>query len=112
MNEFNRILILLLFFVAVGCNKIRERADVVILGGKIYTVNDEQPIVRSVAVKGDKILFAGSEKEGRAYISDGTRIIDLQGKVMTPGFIEGHGHIMGIGYNELELNLMSAKSYE
>jgi hypothetical protein len=39
-------------------------------------------------------------------------VIDLQGKTMTPGFIEGHGHFMGLGYNEMNLDLMNVKSYE
>src|SRR3970040_1355900 len=104
MNLVNRTFILFLLFVMVACKKTPEWADLVILGGKIYTVDDRQPVVQAVAVKGNKVLFAGSEKEGRAFIHDKTNVIDLQGKVMTPGFIEGHGHIMGIGYNELELN--------
>ena len=58
-----------------------------------------------------KIEFAGSEKEAREYIGDKTEVIDLGGKTMTPGFIEGHGHIMGVGYNELNLDLASVKNY-
>jgi predicted amidohydrolase YtcJ len=103
------------FSVAVmvlSCTAKKEPADMVILGGKIYTVNSQTPLVEAVAVKDDKISFTGSETEARKYIGDKTEVIDLQGKMMTPGFIEGHGHIMGVGYNELNLDLMSVKSYE
>uniref|UniRef100_UPI004047E270 amidohydrolase n=1 Tax=Roseivirga sp. TaxID=1964215 RepID=UPI004047E270 len=41
-----------------------------------------------------------------------TQVVDLQGKTMTPGFIESHGHLMGIGYNKLELDLMYVKTYD
>jgi predicted amidohydrolase YtcJ len=98
--------------MVLSCTAKKEPADMVILGGKIYTVNSQIPLVDAVVVKDAKISFAGSETEARKYIGDETEIIDLQGKMMTPGFIEGHGHIMGVGYNELNLDLMSVKSYE
>lgn len=95
-----------------SCGKKQMPADVVILGGKIYTVVDKQPVVEAVAVKADKIVFAGSEEEVRSFIDDKTSVIELQGKILTPGFIEGHGHIMGVGYNELNLDLMNVRSYD
>ncbi|MEO5602435.1 MAG: amidohydrolase [Cyclobacteriaceae bacterium] len=95
-----------------GCQKKYDPADLVIFGGKIYTVHGQHPVVEAVAVKGNRIIFAGSEKEAGKYKGDQTQIIDLQGKIMTPGFIEGHGHLMGVGYNALELDLMSVRSYE
>ncbi len=94
-----------------SCQSKPEPADLVILGGTIYTVNEKQPMVEAVAVRGDKIIFAGPEAEAHNYIQDKTQIIDLRGKVMTPGFIEGHAHLMGVGYNELNLDLMDTKSY-
>ncbi len=102
--------ILTIGFLA-SCQSKPAPADLVILGGTIYTVNEKQPTVEAVAVQGDKIIFAGSETEARKYIVDKTLVIDLEGKVMTPGFIEGHGHLMGVGYNELNLDLMSTKSF-
>lgn len=102
----------LYFVFALSCSERRQHADLVILGEAIYTMNEQQPVVQAVAVAGQKILFTGSAKEGRHFIDDDTRVIDLKEQVMTPGFIEGHGHIMGVGYNELELDLMAARSYE
>lgn len=112
MKLINALFFIFLFFMVSACQHNPGQADCVILGGKIYTVNPQQPVVEAVAVKGNKILFAGSEKEAKNYLSDHTEVIDLQGKIMTPGFIEGHGHLMGIGYNEMELDLMAVKSYE
>jgi predicted amidohydrolase YtcJ len=57
-------------------------------------------------------VYAGSRNGLSKFQGEQTRVIDLQGKVMTPGFIEGHGHIMGLGYNELHLDLMAVTSYE
>ena len=80
-------------------------ADLVIRGGTIYTMDETSPIAEAVAVSGDKIVFAGSAIEVEKYIGKETQVIDLQGKTMTPGLVEGHGHIMGLGYNELNLDL-------
>ncbi|HEU5289293.1 MAG TPA: amidohydrolase [Cyclobacteriaceae bacterium] len=108
-----RILICLtLIALIVSCTSEMKSAEVVILGGKIYTVNDKQPIVEAVVVNNGKIEFAGIEAEARKWIGDSTQVIDLKGKIMTPGFIEGHGHLMGVGDNELNLDLMGVKSFE
>ncbi|HEX8060252.1 MAG TPA: amidohydrolase, partial [Cyclobacteriaceae bacterium] len=108
-----RIFLSLLFIVILfSCSEKRAPADTIIYGGKIYTMNNSQPEVEAVAVSGTKIVFTGSQAEAMEYKGDNTRMIDLQGKTMTPGFIEGHGHIMGLGYNELNLNLSDVKSYD
>jgi predicted amidohydrolase YtcJ len=106
--------LLLVFFLLVGISSCgtRNPADLIILGGKIYTVDDDHPVVEAVVVHGDKITYAGSASEARKFEGENTQIIDLEGKVMTPGFIEGHGHFMGVGYGELNLDLMYVKSYE
>ncbi len=96
----------------ISCSTQNPQADLIIHGGKIYSVNDSNPIVEAVAVKGDKIIFAGTEKEAERFNNEKTLVIDLQGKTMTPGFIEGHGHLFGLGFNELTLNLADVKSYE
>ncbi len=90
----------------------KEAATMLIHGGTIYTVDSVQTTVEAVATKNDKILFAGSLSEAEAYKTEQTKVIDLQGKTMTPGLIEGHGHFMGLGYNELNLDLMSTTSYQ
>jgi predicted amidohydrolase YtcJ len=103
---------LFFFLLLVSCAPKKEPADLVFLGGKIYTSNDQQPQVEAVVVKGEKIEFAGSEKEAREWVGEKTQVVDLKGKTMTAGFIESHGHIMGLGYSELNLDLMTAKSFE
>jgi predicted amidohydrolase YtcJ len=97
--------------LCLGCND-QKHADLVIFGGKIYTVNDNAPTAEAIAVSGDKIIFVGTEIEGKEFITKETTVIDLQGKTMTPGLIEGHGHIMGVGYNELNLDLSSVTSFD
>ena len=94
-----------------ACEKnSKPKADLVIKGGKIYTVA-QQPEAEAVAVIGDRIVFVGPEETLEPWIGEETKVVDLGGKTMTPGFIEGHGHIMGLGYNELDLDLLEVKNY-
>ncbi|MCU0357290.1 MAG: amidohydrolase [Cyclobacteriaceae bacterium] len=103
---------LILLFILVSSCSSPEPADTIFLGGTIYTVNDAQPVVEAIAVRGDFIIAVGTEQEVRQYEGKNTRVINLEGKTMTPGFIEGHGHFMGVGYNELNLDLMYVNSYD
>ena len=112
MNKLNKILFAAFLSLFLSACNTRQEADLIISGGKIYTVNEQQPVVEAVAVKDGKILFVGGEEESQKYKGEKTQLVDLGGKTMTPGFIEGHGHIMGVGYNELNLDLMAVKSYD
>ena len=108
-----KCIVLLFFFVGLfSCAEQSPQADLIIHGGKIYTVEDNNPIVEAVAVKEGKIIFTGTENEVEKFRTEKTEIIDLQGKTMTPGFIEGHGHLFGLGFSELTVNLADVKSYE
>lgn len=94
------------------CSEKKTPADLIIRGGTIYTVESGSPTVEAVAVTGAKIVYAGDLKGLAKYEGEQTQVLDLQGKVMTPGFIEGHGHFMGLGYSEMNLDLMNVTSYE
>jgi predicted amidohydrolase YtcJ len=96
----------------LSCRPSEPPADLILHGGTIYTVSESQPTAEAVVVRADTIVFVGSRKKALQWKGESTQMIDLAGLTMTPGFIEGHGHIMGIGYNELDLNLMDVKSYD
>ncbi|WP_296314043.1 amidohydrolase [Winogradskyella sp. UBA3174] len=103
----------LMVFSLLACsNPKSEFATLLIYGGTIYTVESTSETVEAVATKNNKILFAGSSAEAETYKNEQTKVIDLKGKTMTPGLIEGHGHFMGLGYNELNLDLMNTTSYQ
>jgi len=113
MNRFAPISFLLIVsFGLIQCSEKKTPADLVIKGGTIYTVETDNTTVEAVAVKGDTIVYAGDLAGLSKYEGEETKVIDLAGKTMTPGFIEGHGHFMGLGYNELNLDLMNITSYE
>ncbi|MBL7863108.1 MAG: amidohydrolase [Cyclobacteriaceae bacterium] len=104
--------VVLLAVSLVQCAGKKTPADLIIRGGTIYTMESANPTVEAVAVRGDTIVYSGDVNGLAPYEGELTQVIDLQGKTMTPGFIEGHGHLMGLGYNELNLDLMNVASYD
>ena len=89
-----------------------DAADLVLNNAKIYTVNKNQPEAEALAVKSGKIVFIGSNSEAKKYIGDSTEVIDVKGQFVMPGFIEGHGHIHGLGLSLTNLNLMNVKNWD
>lgn len=81
-------------------------ADVVYLNGTILTINDDQPTVEAVAVKDGRIVAVGDRRLIEPLRGDATRVIDLQGKTMLPGFVDSHGHAYMIGLQATTANLL------
>lgn len=106
--------VLATMFVVLGqfsCST-QQQADLVIFNGRIYTVDPSQPVVEAVAVAGGRIVHTGLWNDTQKWVGDSTQVLDLNGKTMTPGFIEGHAHLMGIGKNLLDLDLAATRSYD
>jgi predicted amidohydrolase YtcJ len=109
----NRNLILAFCLVALAsCARKETPADLIVRGGTIYTVDSIKPTAEAIAIRNGIIVAVGTAAEVEPFIGEQTQFLDLKGRVATPGFIEGHGHLMGVGYNELELDLMSTKSFD
>ncbi len=111
-KQMKRFIFLLFSILLFACADKETPADMIISGGVIYTANKDNPVVEAIAVLNDKIVYAGSLAGVEKYKEKSTQLIDLQGKAMTPGFIEGHAHFFGVGYFELDLDLMKAKNYD
>lgn len=71
-----------------------QPANYVLLNGSVYTVNTRQPWAQAVAVRGDQIVYVGDNAGARAFIGKGSRAIDLKGKLLLPGFVESHIHVL------------------
>ncbi|WP_428673812.1 amidohydrolase [Roseibium sp.] len=67
-------------------------ADFVFTNGKVYTVDQDNSWAEAVAVRGNEIVYVGDNAGAEALSGDGTETIDLEGKMMLPGFVEGHFH--------------------
>lgn len=89
-----------------------QEIDVVFVNGNIATMDADQPKAEAVAVRDDRIAAVGSNEEIRQLASDETKIVDLDGKFLMPGFIEGHGHFLRLGESRMMLDLTKAKSWD
>ncbi len=89
-----------------------EKADLVLLGGKVVTMDPKRPAAEALAVRGDKVVAVGTDKEIAEMVGDATRVIRLKGRLAIPGFIEGHGHFVGLGQSRMMLDLRDARSWD
>src|SRR3954462_4860961 len=87
-------------------------ADLVLTNGRIVTVENTQPEAQAIAINDDKITALGTSGAMQKYVGPNTRVIDLQGQLAIPGFIESHGHFTGVGGAQLQLNLMNVQSWD
>src|SRR5262245_39099860 len=69
-----------------------ERADVILRGGPVITLDAADRVAEAVAVKGNRILATGSNGDLQALAGRQTRVVDLKGRSVTPGFIDAHTH--------------------
>ena len=83
--------------VTVPTRAQQPSATVVLTNGKIITVDDRFSIVQAVAIRGDRIVAAGSDQEIEKLAGAGTRRIDLRGKAVIPGLIDNHMHLLRAG---------------
>ncbi|HEY7285444.1 MAG TPA: amidohydrolase [Vicinamibacterales bacterium] len=75
-------------------------ADLVFRGGKVITVDQENRISSAVAVAGNRIAAVGSDQEIGRLIGSRTRVVDLNGRTLLPGFIDSHSHVEGLATSE------------
>lgn len=84
-----------------------ESADIVYQNGPILTIDDSAPAAEAVAVKDGIVIAVGTEEEVFKLQDDATKLIDLEGRTMLPGFVDAHGHVMGGGLQALSANLLA-----
>jgi predicted amidohydrolase YtcJ len=87
-------------------------ADLVLTNGRVVTVDEATPEAQAIAVTGDRITALGSSADIKRYVGPGTKVIDVKGQFVMPGFTEGHGHFTGVGESQLQLNLMKVQTWD
>ncbi|MEM1328679.1 MAG: amidohydrolase [Bacteroidota bacterium] len=111
----NQLLTTLLFSVLLllsACETAeKSNADLILHNGNIYTVDTDQPIATAVAVQDGKIIAIGDDDLVDEYKGETTKVIDLEGQFMMPGFIEGHAHFSGLGTSLMNLNFLRSKNW-
>ena len=73
--------------------EVPRQADIVFQNGAVYTVDQQRSMAEAVAVKGKDIIFVGSNSAAAELVGPKTEVIDLDGKMVLPGFIDSHAHV-------------------
>ncbi len=102
--------VLLLFpLLLAACSS--PQADLVLTNGTVFPL-DGKGEAEALAAADGTILDVGSDADIEAYVGDQTRVVDLDGRLAVPGFIEGHGHYMGLGQALMQLDLMDTSTWD
>src|SRR5688572_16229129 len=109
---FSIPLSLLLAFLLAPQTPGVSPADIVFKNGNIYTVDERRPKAEAIAIKGDRIVFVGSNRDANKYMGQATDVVDLMGKTVLPGLTDSHQHLSGVGFREMTLNLEGTTSVE
>src|SRR5229473_3890965 len=91
---------------------LAQPADLVLRSGRLITLESSAPQAQALAARGGKITALGTNQQMQAFIGPSTKVIDLGGRLAIPGFIEGHGHFMGLGSSKMVLNLRDVKNWD
>ena len=91
VKKITRVIFVLALLVSSGCVK-KIPADMVFYHGTVLTVDKNMTEAQAVALKEGKIIAVGTEKEVLEYKGSNTKIVDLQGMTLMPGFVETHSH--------------------
>jgi hypothetical protein len=98
------ISLLIIIMVTSSSNYNKEEADLVIINGKVLTIDKDNPVSEAIAVKGEKIIAIGTSSQISRMISKGiTKIIDAGGRLVIPGFNDAHVHFGPLDPDFIEL---------
>src|SRR5215813_6376712 len=109
------LLLFLFLLISPACQIQKEAssgvADLVIRNAKVYTVDPQRAWAQAVAVKGERILWVGDDASLSSHIGPTTRVIDAGEKMVLPGFIDSHFHVL-LGGNPDVLRIQNANSLQ
>jgi len=108
------LLLLALLLAAATASWVRaeDTADLILVNGRVYTLEETQPWAEAVAIKGEWLLAVGTNAEARAFAGPETREIDLEGSFVSPGFNDSHVHVDGTGRLLTGVNLLDVHEPE
>jgi predicted amidohydrolase YtcJ len=106
------VLMVGLFAALLGCGTAEQPADLVLMGGRIVTMDGARPEAEALAARGATIVALGSEADINTFVGPDTEVVDLEGGLAVPGLIEGHGHFLGLGRARMQLDLTTAETWD
>jgi len=76
-------------------NRLNPTADWALINGRVHTMDAKNTVAQAIAIENDKIVYVGDAEGLKNYIGIGTRVIDLHGEMVLPGFVDAHTHLLG-----------------
>lgn len=117
-SQFNplKVTLCLVFLIATICfftgckSNTDSAATLAVINARIWTGDPDQPWAEAMAVKGEEILFVGTNQEVEKLTGEGSNVIDARGKMVTPGFNDAHIHFIDGGFGLSSVQLRDAKT--
>jgi hypothetical protein len=106
MNSITRFVTFGLVSLGASTIAFAQEADLVLRNGVVWTVDDDNPRAEAIASVRDRIVYVGPDAGVRKYIGRNTRVVDLRGRLVVPGFNDNHVHFEGTGRLLYGLNLL------
>jgi predicted amidohydrolase YtcJ len=101
----------LLVLIFSAC-KVKEKADLIVYNANIYTADTINQGIEAFAIKNGYFIATGTLDQISSLKGDSTQMLDMEGRFVMPGLIEGHGHFLGLGESLINLNLLDTKSWD
>lgn len=108
---YKPLIYLMFSFVLFSCSSDKQQVDLIVTNANIYTVNEALPKAEAFAISNGKFIGVGNAKEILAGFKS-KNVIDLKGKTILPGLIDGHCHFYGLGQNMQKVDLLGTSSYQ
>jgi predicted amidohydrolase YtcJ len=111
MNKDRKALPILALVIEMAfmsaCSVDLDQADKIIYGGTVVTVDDSNPSAEAIAIKDGKIVAVGSLAKVMVWRGDDTVVVNIAGRTVVPGFIDGHSHFVSFGAQAVGANLLA-----
>ena len=97
--------------VSLQAQTASSKADLVVVNGTVYTVDDAHPRASAFAVRNGRIVFVGSDREARMLAGPRTQVVDARGRTVIPGMVDAHAHLLGLGNSLRNVALAGSRTY-
>ena len=109
MKSLRTVVVLAAFGAAATAPAAEPPADLILSGGRVWTADAARPWAESVAVRGDRIVFVGPSTGADAFRGPKTQVIELAGRLVTPGFNDAHLHLVSGAVTLERVDLIEAQ---
>ena len=106
-----KLTVLLFLIICFSCSEDKQSVDSIIFNANVYTVNNDFGKAEAFAVKDGKFVEIGTAIDIQSKYTS-VNVVDAQGKTIVPGFIDAHCHFLGLGLDQLDVDLVGTKSFE